>query len=98
MGKELRLGVTNAVSGVSAKEVLVGIALGLEDFGHAMVGFHPVVHAVAHDVGVEEIPVTHGKENPQRLLRAFGYDFVVKAPCTVGRFGVEGPLLIDERA
>src|SRR5262249_15954052 len=36
--QELRLGVANAVARVSAEEVLVLIALGLQHLGHAVVG------------------------------------------------------------
>ena len=60
--QELNLGVTNPMAGILAKEILVGITLGFENFGHAMVGLDPVVHAVAHHVRVERIIITHREE------------------------------------
>src|SRR5262249_37484373 len=63
--QELRLGIADAVAGVSAEEILVLIALALQHLGHAVVGLDPVVHAIAQDVGVEQVAVPHGNENSQ---------------------------------
>src|SRR5205823_12977221 len=59
MRQELRLGIANAVASVSAEKILVLVALGLQYLGHAVVGLDPVVHPVAHDVGVQEISVPY---------------------------------------
>ena len=38
-----------------------------EDAGHALVGDHPVVHVVAHDVRIVEIPVADVHPHADRL-------------------------------
>ena len=50
------------MAGTATEQILILIAFGLEHFGHLVVRFDPVVHAVAHDVGVEQIPIAHGDE------------------------------------
>ena len=45
------------MDGVASEDELVVIALGGQYLGHALVGYDPVVHVVAHDVGIEEILV-----------------------------------------
>ena len=52
MGEKLSLGICNAMTGVLAKKVLVGIPFGLKGLGHEMVGLNPVVHAIAHHIRV----------------------------------------------
>src|ERR1700679_2817983 len=70
--EELRLSVANTVAGTAAEEVLIFVTLLLEYLGHPVIGFHPVVHPVAHHVGVEQILVADRDENADRLLRFFG--------------------------
>src|SRR5262249_3208221 len=50
--EELRLSVANTVAGTAAKYVLIFVTLLLEYLGHPVIGFHPVVHPVAHHIGV----------------------------------------------
>src|SRR4051794_3360292 len=70
--EKLSLSVANTVAGSAAEEVLIFVPLLLEDLGHPVVGFNPVVHAVAHHVGVEQILIADRDENADRLLRLFG--------------------------
>jgi hypothetical protein len=53
--EELCLRVAHAVAGIQAEQVLVMIAFGLQRFGHAIVCLNPVVHAIAHHIGIEQI-------------------------------------------
>ena len=96
--KELGFGVADAVAGVLAEEVLVGIAFGLEDFGHAVIGFDPVVHAVTHDVGVVVVAVSNGEKDAERFWGDVGDEGVVEVPGSAGGFGIKGPLLVHEGA
>ena len=80
------------------KQVLIFIPLGLEHFSHAVIGFYPVVHAVAHDIRVEQVPVADGDEQSDGFPGAAGNERFVKAPRAVGHPGIEWPLLVHERA
>ena len=80
---------------VLSEDELVVVLLCGEDAGHALVGFDPVVHVVAHDVGVVKILVTDFHPNANRLAGALRYYVLVELPCTVWCFGVVGPLLVD---
>src|SRR5262249_4013514 len=72
-------------------------ALVLQHLGHAVIGFHPVVHAVAHHVGVEQVLVADGDEQPDGFPGAVGNERLVKSPGAVGHLGIERPLLVHER-
>src|SRR5579864_6783683 len=87
--EKLRLGVADAVAGAATEQVLVLVALGLEHLGHAVVGLYPVVHAVAHDVRVEQVRVADGEEHPDGFLGAVENERLVEAPRAVGHLGVE---------
>ena len=47
------------VPGVTRKYKLIVIAFGGQHSGHILVGQDPVVHVVAHHIGIEIVPVTH---------------------------------------
>jgi len=96
--QELRLCVADAVAGVLAKQILVVVAPGLQHFSHAVVCLDPVVHAIAHDVGVETVAVANGHENPDGLLWGLLNELVVKAPGPIGRLRVKRPLLVHKSA
>jgi hypothetical protein len=60
------------------------------------VGEDPVVHVVAHDVGVEEVAVADVHPDAEGLSsRAVGDEGFVEAPGAERGFGVPGPLLVD---
>ena len=86
------------MAGILAEVILIGIALGLEDLGHAVVGFDPVMHAVAHDVGVVVVAIADGHVETDGLTLALRDEGVVEIPGAARGLGVEGPLLVDERA
>ena len=83
------------VAGVASEHELVRIVLGGEDAGHVFVGDDPVVHVVAHDVGVVEVAVSYFKPETERLARRVGDQGLMEAPGALRSFGVPGPLLID---
>jgi hypothetical protein len=58
----LNLGVVDAVARVAAEQILILVALGFEHFGHLMIRFDSVVHAVPHDVGVKQIAIADREE------------------------------------
>ena len=80
MGQELNLGIADPVTGILTEKILVIITLGFENLGHAVVGFHPVMHAIAHDVWVEKVIIPHRKKEPDRFLRRVWDQFVMKVP------------------
>ena len=88
----MNLGVADPVTGILAKKILVIITLGFENLGHAVVGFHPVMHAVAHDVWVKRIIIAHRKKETDGFLRSVWDQFVVKVPSPARGFRGEGPL------
>ena len=69
MGQKLNLGVADPMTGILAKKILVLISLGFKNLGHAVVGFDPVMHAVAHDVWVEKVIIPHRKKEPNGFLQ-----------------------------
>ena len=68
MRKELGFCIADTGAGVFAEQVLVHMALRLQHFRHAMVGFQSVVHAVTHDVRVEAVAVTNDHEKSDRFF------------------------------
>ena len=98
MGQELRLGITDAVTGIAAKQVLILITFGLEYLGHLVIRFHPVVHVVTHNVWVEQVIITNGNKQADRLLRTLGNDRFVKAPGAIRILGIKWPRLVHEGA
>ena len=98
MSEELNLGVADPVTGILTKKILVLITLGLENLGHPVVGFHPVMHAIAHDVWVKEVIIPHRKKETDGFLGRVRDQFVVKVPSTPRGFRIEGPLLVHEGA
>ena len=58
------------MAGVAGEDELVVVALGGQHLGHVLVGQHPVVHVVAHDVGVEQVAVADVHPDAERLRRA----------------------------
>ena len=53
MGQELNLGIADPVTGILTEKILVLITLRLENSGHAVVGFHPVMQSVYQFLGAE---------------------------------------------
>ena len=86
------------VAGVGSEDELVVVALGGECFGHFFVGLDPVMHVVAHDVGVEEVVVADFKPDADGLRRAVGDDVLVELPCAVRGLRIVRPLLVDPGA
>ena len=60
--------IADTGAGVFTEQVLVHMALRLQHFRHAMVGFQSVVHAVTHDVRVEAVAVTNDHEKSDRFF------------------------------
>jgi len=83
------------VAGVAGEEELVRVVLGGEDAGHVLVGDDPVVHVVAHHVGVVEVTVAYFEPEAQRLAAGFGDESSVEAPGTLRSLRVPRPLLVD---
>src|SRR5512139_4078007 len=83
-----------AVTGGQREDVLVRVAPGLERRRHAVVGLHPVVHAVAHHVRIVEVAVPDVHPDPEGLARARRDERLVVAPRAARRPRVEGPLLV----
>ena len=97
-GENLAAGIADAVARILAEEVLVVIALGLKDLGHAVIGFDPVMHAVAHDVRVVVVAVADGHVEADGLGLALRNEGLVEIPRAARDLGIERPLLVDERA
>ncbi len=76
------------VAGVAGEDELVGVVFGGEDAGHVFVGDDPVVHVVAHEVGVVEVAVAYFKPKAERLARGVGDEggWKPQAPCGVAGF------------
>ena len=83
------------VAGVFGEEELVGVVLGGQDSGHGFVGGYPVVHVVAHGVGVVEVAVSYFEPEAEGLAGGVGDERGVEAPGALRGGGVEGPLLVD---
>jgi len=83
------------VAGVAGEEELVVVAAGGEDFGHQLVRGDPVVHVVAHGVGVEEVRVTYLHPEADGLGRGAHDEVLGELVGAVGCGGIVGPLLVD---
>jgi len=84
------------VAGVFSKDKLIVIVLCGQHARHALVGHHPVVHAIVHGIGVEEVVVAYLHPDADGFARTLGDEMLVKLPCAVRCGGVVGPLLVDE--
>ena len=84
------------VAGVAGEDELVVVAAGGEDAGHVFVGEDPVVHVVAHGVGIEEVAVAYFHPEADGLAGGVGDEGAVELPCSAGGVGVGWPLLVDE--
>jgi hypothetical protein len=82
------------VSGVAGENELIVIALDSEYGGHAFVSENPVVHVIAHDVGIQQVAVANLQPDAQGLGRAIGDEMLVKFPGAVRRLRIVGPLLV----
>ena len=98
MRQDLRLRITDSVAGIKTIQILIVIAFRLQDSSHAVVRLHPIVHAIAHDIGIEIIAVADGHPDAERLDRTFRNELIVEPPCAIGILRIEGPLLIHESA
>ena len=81
------------VAGVAGEDELIVVALGGEDAGHVLVGDDPVVHVVAHDVGVElsRSPTSIQMRIGLRGLLGMRCSWNSHAPCGVsGRWAIAG--------
>ena len=81
---------------VAGEEELVVVAPGGEDAGHVFVGEDPVVLAVAHRVGVEEVAVAYLHPQAYGFGWGIGDESLVELPCAAGGVGVGWPLLVHE--
>src|SRR5580698_6596890 len=97
-GQGLQLCCVVHVAGVDGENILVVIALCGEDFGHLLVGEDPVVHVVAHGIGVVEVLVADFHPDANGFGRRVGNEVLVELPCAVGIGGKGRPLLVDEGA
>src|SRR5579871_6708980 len=86
------------MTGVPGKNELVMVVLGAQSAGEILVGKHPVVHPIAHDVGVEQIKVANLHPDADGLGGRVGDEVLGELPGAVWSFGVGGPLLINPRA
>ena len=55
------------MAGVAGKDKLVVIALRGQHLGHLLIGNHPVMHVVAHDVRIEKVAVADLHPDANRL-------------------------------
>ncbi len=83
------------VARIFGEDELIVIAPRSEYAGHAFVGQDPVVHVVAHDVGVEEIAVAYLHPDSDGFGGSIGDEVLVELPCAVRGGRVGGPLLVD---
>ena len=83
------------VASVADEDELVVVALIGEDFGHSLVGDHPIMHVVAHNIWVEEVAVAYLHPDSQWLGRSVWNEVFVKLPCAIRGFRVIRPLLVD---
>ena len=58
-GESLRFYGAVGVARVLRKDELIVIAFGGEHLRHVLIGDDPVVHVVAHHIGIEKIAVAH---------------------------------------
>src|SRR3954454_6839053 len=82
---------------VAREGELVVIALCCKGLGHRLVGHHPIVHVVSHDVRIEQIAVAHFHPDPNGFSRRVRDQPLVEFPRAVWRFGAGWPLLIHVR-
>lgn len=71
------------VAGVTGKNNLVMMFLGHQPLGHVLIGHHPIVHPVVHDVQIEKIPFSQFHPDSQRFGRAVGIKALMKIPGAV---------------
>src|SRR5581483_645107 len=84
------------VSGVPRENELIVISPCGERFRHILVGDDPIVHAVAHDVRIEEVAVADLHPDPYWLRWAVRDEMLVELPRAMRDLGIVRPLLIDE--
>ena len=61
-----------------------------------MVGLNPVMHIIAHHIGIEQIIVAHCKEEANGLLLSIRNDLIMEVPGSTWSFWVKGPLLVHK--
>src|SRR6266498_4377459 len=96
LGKRLLFRGTIHMPSIAGKDKLVVVALGGEDLRHILVGEDPVVHVVAHHIGIEQIPVPNFHPHSYRLCRTPRDEMLVKFPSAVWSFRTVRPLLINK--
>ncbi len=79
-----------AVNGVQRVNELVRVTFLRQDLGHSLVGEDPIVHVVAHRVGIKEILIADVKPDPQRLNGRVGDQSLVELPSSVRVSGFDG--------
>ena len=94
-GEGLALDGVVDVVGVAGEDELVVVSPGGQGLGHVLIGEDPVMHAIAHDVGIVEIAVADLQPDTDVLAGRVGDEPGVEVPGAAGHFGVPGPLLVD---
>src|ERR1700731_224043 len=82
---------------IPGKHKLVVVPFGAENLRNVPAGHDPVVHVVAHDIWIEEIPVSNPQPDSNRLDRAIRDEPLMKFPRTVRRLRAARPLLVHSR-
>src|SRR3954454_17368954 len=96
LGKGLLSHCAIDMPGVASENELVVIALCSKHSGHIFVGENPIMHAVAHDIWIEQIAVANFHPDSDRLGRGVRYEVLVKFPCAMWRLRIVRPLLVHE--
>ena len=84
------------VSGVARKYELIVISLGGERLRHVLVGQNPIVHSVAHHIGIEKIAIAHLHPDPYRFPGILPNEVLVELPGTVWHLRIVRPLLVHK--
>src|SRR5437867_1925289 len=95
--KRLLFHTTVDMAGVAGKHKLIVIAFASQNSRHVLAGDDPVVHIVAHDIWIQEIPVSDFHPDPNRLDRTIRDEVLVKFPGAMRCLVAMRPLLIDRR-
>ena len=77
-----------SVAGVPDKDKLVMVAFRGEHFGHVFIGYDPIMHAVTHDIRIEQVSVPHFHPDSNRLARTRRDQVFMKLPGAVGGRGI----------
>ena len=69
-----------AMTRVQCEHVLIVVLPALQRRGHAVIGGNPVMHVIAHDIRVQQVPIPHLHPDANRLCAGFAQSICRDTP------------------